>query len=266
MHLKHISIFLFSLILGSSIPLASQAALDLYNPRKHYGDEKTAINNPTSRCTGADFKKMYADALASAQKDFDGARKGTEGNASLTAAFETYKKDLELGWQAMEEPYCGFGAFGSTAAKKSFQKTLTRARTNFLAEVKKAPLPVSVNVTSVPTPVAVVSNPTPVVPKTPALAKSEPVKSTPVVAKASASSHFVLSQNLKRGMRNAEVLRLQNWLVANGYLEADYATGYFGEMTEAAVIKFQQERGLITSKTSNGAGLIGPRTRAEFMK
>ena len=209
---------------------------------------------------------MYTDAHALAQKDFDTARKGGEANTALAAAYETYKKDVDLGWLAMQEPYCGFGAFGSTAAKKSFQKTLTRARTNFLADVRKLPMTAVASVTAVPTPVVAVAAPSVPVVSAPVVAPEPVVKPAPVVAKASATSHLELSQNLKHGMRTPDVLRLQNWLVANGYLESDYATGYFGDMTEAAVIKFQQARGLIVSHTSNGAGLVGPRTRSELMK
>lgn len=262
MRLKHTSWLVVGLMLASLVPVVSQAAaLDLYNPNKKYGDEKTDINNPTSRCTGADFKKMYQDGLVTAKKDFDTARGGGEASPALTAAFETYKKDIDYGWEAMEEPYCGFGAFGASAAKKSFQKTLTRARAAFLAEAKKQPQPV-VALKAVPTPVVAV-------PEAEASAKvSTPPASKPASEEAvkKASSRVMIKSSLKRGMRGDQVKALQDWLVENDYLEKDYATGYFGTMTEAAVIKFQLKKKLITSKVSAGAGLVGPKTRAQLVQ
>lgn len=53
---------------------------------------------------------------------------------------------------------------------------------------------------------------------------------------------------------------LQNELVAMGLLYQ--ATGYFDEVTEHAVYKFQQIHGLVESTDDSGAGYVGPGTRA----
>ena len=38
-------------------------------------------------------------------------------------------------------------------------------------------------------------------------------------------------------------------------------TGYYGQLTEHAIFKFQQRKGLVASKDSPGAGVFGPNTR-----
>ena len=152
-----------------------------------------------------------------------------------------------MAWEAMQQPYCGFGAFGASAAQKSFTKTLTRARTNYLAQVKKSTVP-------------------PVAPKaaatTPIPAKVAPV-TTPTVKKTPVSTTKVqITRTLQRGQSSAEVKALQSALVQQGFLSQENATGYFGAITESALIDFQIKRGLVTSRTAAGAGLVGPKTRA----
>ncbi|HAX88289.1 MAG TPA: peptidoglycan-binding protein [Cyanobacteria bacterium UBA11370] len=49
---------------------------------------------------------------------------------------------------------------------------------------------------------------------------------------------------LKRGTRNADVTALQKKLQSQGYFDGPI-TGYYGSLTEAAVIKFQEANGLI---------------------
>jgi hypothetical protein len=271
MSLSTRSFWLAVLSVAVFAPLAADAAkLDLYNPKKTYKDEKIAIEDPISRCITADFKKMYTDGLALAEKD---ALKWKDANgvvdARAKAAYDVYVQDIEFGWQAMQEPYCGFGAFGVSAAKKSFQKTLTRARAAFLTATKslkpvvQAPVndkartlsaaaltvyaPSTTVVVVEPTP-SLVSDPLPVPAPTPIVTSVKP-------------SLLALTLTLKRGMKNDQVKALQLWLASKGYLDKEYATGYFGQFTEQAVIKVQLERKLISSTTSPGAGLIGPKTR-----
>ena len=59
-----------------------------------------------------------------------------------------------------------------------------------------------------------------------------------------------------------EVAKLQNLLIRNGYLEAGLNTGYFGNKTSAAVLKFQMEKGIVQDPTEPGAGRVGPMTLA----
>ncbi len=63
------------------------------------------------------------------------------------------------------------------------------------------------------------------------------------------------SRNLTVGSRGEDVTRLQELLIGRGYL-ASNATGYFGQLTKAALIKLQKERALPAT------GFFGPMTRA----
>lgn len=71
----------------------------------------------------------------------------------------------------------------------------------------------------------------------------------------------VLTRTLAFGMRGADVIDLQNYLIKNSYLASDGNTGYFGPLTKAAVARFQCERMNVCSE-EDGAGTVGPKTRA----
>ncbi len=117
------------------------------------------------------------------------------------------------------------------------------------ASAKKAPAPAKTTPTPAPAP-AKPSAPKPsvTVPKTPA----PPDSNTTQV------------RTLSRGMSGSDVLVLQKFLVAQGLLSSDSATGFFGALTEAAVKKFQSSRGIASSGTpaTTGYGAVGPKTRA----
>lgn len=70
---------------------------------------------------------------------------------------------------------------------------------------------------------------------------------------ASASAALNASATLSAGMSGTDVYNLQLKLISTGYLSYE-ATGYFGEITEAAVIAFQKATGLYTD------GVAGPIT------
>lgn len=74
--------------------------------------------------------------------------------------------------------------------------------------------------------------------------------------------HVRLSVELDLNDQGDEVVKLQNFLISQGYLAADMNTGYFGQMTEAAVLKFQMERGIADGPFAPGAGRVGPQTLA----
>lgn len=115
----------------------SQIAMNLYNPNIRYGDEKQEIANPTSRCLTATAKALRAKDLKTAEADGKKASVDLEAESALTKGYKKYLLDLDYAWEALEAPYCGFGAFGSSAAVKSYTKTVTRARAAFLNVVKK---------------------------------------------------------------------------------------------------------------------------------
>lgn len=70
----------------------------------------------------------------------------------------------------------------------------------------------------------------------------------------------ILSQDLKLGDSGQEVRELQKQLQALNLFKAD-VTGYYGEVTEHAVFKFQQIQNLVADENSLGAGIFGPKTR-----
>lgn len=160
-HLSYLSVF-FAFVMACivvTVPQELQAATktavkktaakktiayDLYNPRRHYGDEKVEITDATSRCNTPAMKKVHVKNIEQAKKDGEPyaltfeAVSGTEPLSPLAEAYRTYLSGLDLAWDAMEQPYCGFGAFGTTAANKSYNKSILRIRTRFLEAVKKS--------------------------------------------------------------------------------------------------------------------------------
>lgn len=79
----------------------------------------------------------------------------------------------------------------------------------------------------------------------------------------------IFTQNLSPGISNAvlgpsvdEVSRLQEFLGKNPlFYPENIVTGYFGEFTRAAVLRFQLTYGIVSSPADPGAGEFGPRTR-----
>lgn len=69
---------------------------------------------------------------------------------------------------------------------------------------------------------------------------------------------------LSRGSRGSDVISLQQFLIAQGLLSNDSATGYFGSMTEASVQRWQAQNSIVAYGDANttGYGVIGARTRA----
>jgi peptidoglycan hydrolase-like protein with peptidoglycan-binding domain len=96
-------------------------------------------------------------------------------------------------------------------------------------------------------------------PKTALSLMSTPVKSahaeTDVIAN---TEHFAM--DLRIGDSGSEVIKLQEELKRVNLLGIE-STGYYGEVTEHAVFKFQQIHMLAGDKSSTGAGIFGPVTR-----
>ncbi|HAT68351.1 MAG TPA: hypothetical protein DCS20_01935 [Candidatus Yonathbacteria bacterium] len=78
---------------------------------------------------------------------------------------------------------------------------------------------------------------------------------TPSLGEVLGASTFRFTRGLALGSRGEEVTELQNRLIALGLLNVE-ATGYFGKLTKAAVMKFQEMNGL------EQVGNVGPKTRA----
>lgn len=69
-----------------------------------------------------------------------------------------------------------------------------------------------------------------------------------------------LSEILSVGASGSQVVVLQKELKLLNYFRTD-VTGYYGDVTENAVFKFQQSQGLVGDKSSLGAGMFGRKTR-----
>lgn len=95
-------------------------------------DEKVAIADPASKCLTKEMKALQAATVAQMDKDIKAAG---DGHASSTA---TYREKVDIVWEAMHEPYCGYGSMGLAAVKKSYRKSVVRIRQAFLLETKVA--------------------------------------------------------------------------------------------------------------------------------
>ncbi len=81
-----------------------------------------------------------------------------------------------------------------------------------------------------------------------------------------AGGSIALTRTVYMGARGSDIISLQNFLIAKGYLSAGSNTGYFGTLTKAAVRKYQCAKMGICSGTeaTTGYGLVGVRTRASM--
>lgn len=105
--------------------------------------------------------------------------------------------------------------------------------------------------------------------------KYEAIPVTPYSASTSAAAiaaknvkPIVLSRTLSFGMKGVDVSLLQAYLTATGYLEVGNITGYFGNLTRAAVKKYQCVNLSICSgnESTTGYGIVGRMTRAALAK
>jgi len=72
---------------------------------------------------------------------------------------------------------------------------------------------------------------------------------------------YQFTKDLWFGMRNADVIKLHEVLIAMGLLDIKEPTGYFGQLTKNAVIAYQELKGIRPL-----SGYVGPLTRAELNK
>ena len=86
---------------------------------------------------------------------------------------------------------------------------------------------------------------------------------TPTTISTSSNSCPNLYRALSRGSRGSDVISLQQFLIAQGLLSSDSATGFFGSMTEAAAQRWQAQNSVVSYGDANttGYGVIGARTR-----
>ncbi len=121
-------------------------------------------------------------------------------------------------------------------------------------EPSSAPAPASSG-SSAPAP-APVQAPAPV--ETPAASVASP---SPVAQLVSP----VFNKDLSVGSRGDDVKRLQQLLAADKEIYPEgQVTGYLGNLTKAAIRKFQLKYGVIQKATDPGNGNLGPKTRAKM--
>jgi hypothetical protein len=74
---------------------------------------------------------------------------------------------------------------------------------------------------------------------------------------------FIFKKPLSKGSQNSDVKKLQEILAKDPMIYPEgKITGYFGPLTEKALIKFQIKNNIIKSSNEIGAGYFGPKTRA----
>lgn len=78
-------------------------------------------------------------------------------------------------------------------------------------------------------------------------------------------AEFHFEENFQRGKRSADVLRLQEVLIQEEFMN-HAPTGYFGLITKEALIEFQIAHNIIKNKNNRGAGNVGPKTREYLNK
>ena len=90
----------------------------------------------------------------------------------------------------------------------------------------------------------------------PAVPTAPTTPTTPQTTTPASKNTTTYTRDLFLGSRGSDVTQLQNFLIQQGYLESGFATGYFGQLTQSALIKFQQAKNIIPA-----LGYFGPRTR-----
>lgn len=70
----------------------------------------------------------------------------------------------------------------------------------------------------------------------------------------------VFASELSFGKKSDDVFKLQNELIALGFLRIE-PSGYYGDSTKNAVMRFQMKMGIIDDASDTGAGVVGPQTR-----
>lgn len=196
---------------------------------------------PATHCVTAGTTATHASKTALMEKDIA----PYASQAKAAEAIKNYRTAMATAWDAMNEPYCGYGKYGIASSVKSYGKSVDRARIAFVAAVK-----------------ALAKGKTSVIATTltePRLAKEKNEETEKVT-----TEHQNIPSGLHRGVRSASVLELQKTLATHFKvsLDSDWLTGYFGPVTQSLVLKFQIEKKIVTSAGSPGAGLVGPKTSA----
>ena len=91
--------------------------------------------------------------------------------------------------------------------------------------------------------------------------------STSVSVTPSSTGNTLFAKNLGLGMQSSDVYKLQQLLATDSEIYPEgIVSGYFGQLTLAAVQKFQIKYGVVNSAEDPGYGLVGPKTRAKLQE
>ncbi len=95
------------------------------------GKDEKVFADSTSRCNTPEMRKLHASNVKLMNDDITkfGVKAGEQ-------AVKDYQWKMDIIWDAMTEPYCGYGSRGVSAAKKSYQKSIARARSSFMEFAK----------------------------------------------------------------------------------------------------------------------------------
>lgn len=221
-----------------------------------------AETTPTTKCVTPTTIAMRDAAVAQLEKDVAPYKEKT----ATAGAISLYRQELQLAWEAMEQPYCGYGSYGAKSAVHSYSKTVSRARSEFVTAAKsgKVVTPLPLSNAEVVTPSLTAKSISAAATTTKDVATTEVKKTDKVAVKTSAKKFAkkAVKKGLKRGDRSEDVKALQQRLVDHFNLTPadDYVTGYFGPTTYKLLVKYQLEKGIVKSKDDDACGLIGPKT------
>lgn len=95
-------------------------------------EESVDFAEPASKCLTKQIRDL--NQKAEKQLETDVAKYGEGHDESV----KNYRYRLNMAWDAMNLPYCGFGSASSLKDEvHSFKKSIDRARADFLKETKK---------------------------------------------------------------------------------------------------------------------------------
>ena len=94
------------------------------------GADERMFEDAASRCLTPAMKTLHANMVLRMEVEIE--RFGDAYPEEVAA----YRETLGVIWSAMEAPYCGYGSRGLTAVKKSYTKSVERARREFLKVVR----------------------------------------------------------------------------------------------------------------------------------
>ena len=91
-------------------------------------------------------------------------------------------------------------------------------------------------------------------------------QSAPTTPKTPATTSLLITRTLSYGAKGSDVTSLQTSLIQKGYLAPNNASGYYGNLTRAAVQKYQCAKQIVCTgnESTTGYGMVGARTRASM--